>query len=285
LSQIVLAYDGSIHGDWVGRYAIRLARAAESSLEVVHVDDGALGPAAIESRLGHLREVATTAGVDVSLRHVPCRSADVAGALDAAIPPGEGHVLVAGLRARRSTRGLLHGTVSERLLRLTHHDVLAIRVVSPSLLGHPRHVLFCLSENRHSVDRAAPFLRLFASELTRLSLLTVVSPRLGALARPTGSDLRALRAAGWDVLDRAEAALRGVLAPFEVPFDPHVTVSGDWADEITREASRTKAELVLMGSTEHTLTSRFFAGNPLERVLDDAVCDVAIFRRARNAAS
>lgn len=39
MSTIVFAYDGSIHGDRVARYAIRLARAWEAGLGVVQVDD------------------------------------------------------------------------------------------------------------------------------------------------------------------------------------------------------------------------------------------------------
>lgn len=280
MATIVFAYDGSIHGDWVGRYAIRLARAAGSGLEVIHVDDGSLSPGTLESRLVHLREVAVASGVEVGLREIPRTRAGVAHALDTAVPRDPGRIVVAGLRARKGPRGLLHDTVSEQLLRSTRHDVLAIRVVSPSLLGHPRHALFCLSESPYAVQRAGPFLALLAPELTRLSLLTVVSPWLGRLARPTGDDLRALRAAGWAIVHRAEAELRGALAPFDVPFDPHVSVSADWADEITREAGRTRAELVVVGATDHSLTRRRVLGNPLERVLEAAVCDVAIFRRA-----
>jgi nucleotide-binding universal stress UspA family protein len=283
VSGIVLAYDGSIHGDWIGRYAIRLARASGVGLEVVHVDDGVLSPETLESRLAPLRAVAAATGTALALRRLPGSPAGVAAALDAALTDGTGRICVCGLRARQSRRGLLHGTVSQKLLRLTRHSVLAIRVVSPSLLGHARHVLFCLSQNPYSASRVAPFLRLFAPELTRLSLLTVVSPRLGRLARPTAGDLRTLRASGMDFLHRVEAELRGSLAPFEIPLDPLVAVSGDWPDEINRHAARARAELVLMGATERSLTSRVVFGNPLERVLRDAVCDVAIFRRGEAA--
>jgi nucleotide-binding universal stress UspA family protein len=281
MSGVVLAYDGSIHGDWVGRYAIRLARASGTGLEVVHVDDAALAAAAVDLRLAHLREVAAASGVEVSLRHLPGAAPEVAEAIDAGVPAGTGRIIVAGLRARKSGRGLMHGTVSEQLLRFGHHDVLAIRVVSPSLLGHARHILFSFSQNPHSAERAAPFLRAFAPELTRLSLLTVMSPRLGRLSSPTGRDLRALRARGMDWLHRVEAELRGRLAPSEIPFDPHVAVSWDWPSEITRHAGRARAELVLVGSTERTLAMRVVFGNPLERVLHEAVCDVAVFRRAQ----
>lgn len=281
MSAIVFAFDGSVHGHWVGRYAVRLARASGTGLDVVHVDDGTLTAGALEARVAALREVAAGSGVEVSLRQVPRSTPDVARVLDAAVPAGAGRIVVCGLRSRKSRRGLLRGTVSERLLRSAHHDVLAIRVVSPSLLGHARHVLFSLSQNPRSASRAAPFLRLLAPELTRLSLLTILSPRLGPLSKPTAEDLRALRARGVDFLSRVQAELRGALARFEIPVDPQVSVSGDWPSEIIRQAARAKAELVLMGSTERTLASRFVFGNPLERVLRDAVCDVAIFRRSR----
>jgi len=284
MSRIVFAYDGSIHADWVGRYAIRLARESEAGLEVLHVEDDALAAPVVESRFAHLRQVAEAQGVEVSLGQLSGRAGTgVAAALDAEVPAGSGRIIVSGLRARRSRRGLLGGTVSEQLLRFGRHDVLAIRVVSPSLLGHARHILFALSQNPLAASRAAPFLRLFAPGLTRLSLLTVVSPRLGRLSSPTGGDLRSLRARGMDHLLRVEAQLRGALAPFEIPFDPHVTVSWDWSTEITRYAGRARAELVLLGATERTLARRVVFGSPLERALHDAVCDTAIFRRAQGA--
>jgi nucleotide-binding universal stress UspA family protein len=284
MSGIVLAYDGSTHGDWVGLYAIRLARASGLGLEVAHVDDGVLGEAALESRLAHLREVAAASAVDFSVRHLAGSPRSVARVLDAAVPAARGHIIVSGLRRHESGRGLLHGTVSDKLLRLRHHDVLAIRVVSPGLLGHARHILWSLSEHPHGASRAAPFLRGFAPELTRLSLLTVLSPRLGRLSSPTGDDLRSLRTRGMDYLLGVEAQLRGVLAPFEIPVDPHVAVSWDWPAEITRHAGRVEAELVLVGSTERTLARQSVFGNPLEKVLHDAVCDVAIFGRMRKEA-
>lgn len=283
MNSIVLAYDGSIHGDWVGRYAIRLARASGVGMEVLHVDDGVLGADALEARFAHLRDVASASGVEVSLRHLERPDASVARSLDSAVPDEGGRILVAGLRGRMSSRGLLHGTVSQELLRSRRHDVLAIRVVSPSLLGHARHVLLCLSQHPRAAGRSAPFLRLLAPELTRLSLVTVMSPTLGRLARPTAADIRSLRAHGLDHLHRAEAQLRGALAAFEVPFDPHVSVSGEWPAEVVRHAGRARAELILLGWTQRAATTRLVFGNPLERVLRHSVCDVAVFSRRRSA--
>jgi len=283
MAPTVFAYDGSTHGDWVGRYAVRLAKGVGDGLEILHVDDAATDKASIDRKLRHLTQIAESADVAVRLRHVPVARAGVGAALDAAIPLGTERLVVTGLRARESGRGLLGGTVSEHLLRTAHHDVLAVRVVAPGLLGHARHVLYALSENPASAARAGFFLRAMAPELTRLSLLTVISPRMGHLARPTPRDLARMRAAGDASLLRAQASLRAGLAPFDVPFDPHVSVSADWPSEVVRHAGRIKAQLVLLGSTERSLPQRFIFGNPLERVLHDTVNDVAIFRRARGA--
>ena len=76
---------------------------------------------------------------------------------------------------------------------------------------------------------------------------------VGGLSRPTAHDLRALQDRGRSYLHGVEAELRGALAPLDVPLDPHVAVSSDWPGEIIRHAGRTRAELVLLGSTERTI--------------------------------
>jgi nucleotide-binding universal stress UspA family protein len=108
----------------------------------------------------------------------------------------------------------------------------------------------------------------------------VVSHPFERVSRPTAGDLRRLHARGTNFLQQVEAELESALGSFEIPFDPHVSISRDWPAEITRQAGRARAELVMLGATEHTLTRRLF-GNPLESVLRDAVCDIAIFRLAR----
>jgi len=278
--RIFLAYDGSLHGDWIARYAIRLARCCDGVLEVLHVEDGASRLQDLEARIRPLQELGAATGVSVSVRGLPPKGADVAEALMDAVPSGPDAMLLTGLRARASQRGLLHTTVSERLLRMGRQDVLALRVVSPYLLGHARHVLWAVSQNPFSVQGVEPFLQVLAPELTKISLLTVMSPRLGRRFHPTASDLELMRVCGMDFLHRLEARLRSALGPLNLPVDPHVEIATDWASEITRHAGRARAELVLVGATERTLTRQFVFGNPLERVLKQAVCDVGIFRRS-----
>ena len=280
MTTTVFAYDGSTHGDWVARYAVRLARGRSSPLLVLHVDENATHGARVDVKLQHLRDIAEASGVPFQARHLPLRSRSVARALEAELHDLRGSLLVTGLRVRESGRGLLRGTVSEDFLRSARYDVLAVRVVSPGLLGHARHVLYAVSQNPASAKRCAPFLRALAPEMTRLSLLTVLSPRGGRLARPIRAELQSLDAEGNAHLKRCLADLRGALAPFAFPVDSQSSVSSDWPAEVIRHAGRVKAQLLVVGATERSLPERLIFGNALERVLHDTVCDVAIFRRA-----
>ena len=46
------AYDGSIHGDWVARYAMRMAtRLPEPRLQVLHIRDGQRSDSVLEKGL------------------------------------------------------------------------------------------------------------------------------------------------------------------------------------------------------------------------------------------
>lgn len=277
MTDVVFAYDGSSHCGWVARYAIRLARNGDGSLCIVHVRDGAIDDTALDDGIGHMREIAEAAGVTCTRASIELAPDGVAATISAFMRQRPESVLVLGLRAREDGRGLLKDTVSDALLASSHHDVLAIRVVSPGLMASARHILYALSQNPNSARRGRHFLELLGLQTTRLSLLTVVSPALGRLAHPTANDLRALSAVGSTFLGGVQAELRQTLPPATV-IDPAVVVSGDWPAEITRHAGRIGAELILLGATERTLPRRMLFGNPLERVLHGASCDVGVFR-------
>jgi len=89
-------------------------------------------------------------------------------------------------------------------------------------------------------------------------------PRFGQLSRLTAADLRALHARGVDYLNRVEAELRGPLTPFEIPVGPHVSVGSDWATEITRQAGRARAELVLAQAQSQLLRGLALRQPPLD---------------------
>jgi nucleotide-binding universal stress UspA family protein len=61
-------------------------------------------------------------------------------------------------------------------------------------------------------------------------------------------------------------------------IDAHVTVSDDVPKEIVIAANKTKSRLICLGASERNLSERFWFGNPIEQVLRNATCDVAIYR-------
>lgn len=279
MSRIHLAYDGSISGDWVSLYAMRMASAAGERLTVLHVDDGDLPVTTVEERLDRMADEAARHEVELERRMIP-RGRDVSAKLLEAAGGSPG-ILVCGLRARESGRGLLHGTVSERLLATRRQDVLALRVLSPGLLGAPHRALYAASTHLEGATEAGEVLRLLAPELDTVELIRVATlPGLGGHALTPSTKQRMLRVAS-DHVENAQELLESALAGHDIRFDHHAALAGSWANEVVRHAARIKSQLILLGASERTLPMRLFGGNPLEHVLHAASCDVAIFRKGR----
>ncbi len=274
-----LAYDGSISGDWISLYAIRMAKARSGRLVVLHVEDGDVDLPTVQARLARIERQAAQLGVEVGHRILP-RTRDVSTALLDAVGKPTG-VLVCGLRARESGRGLLRGTVSQDLLAAHRHDVLALRVLAPGLLGAPHRALYAASNHLEGATEAGEFLAMLADELDTVELLRVATfPALRGHAITPSSRERMLGVAHAHV-QSAQELLEAALKGHGLRFDHHAALAADWADEVVRHAARIKSQLILLGASERTLPMRMLAGNPLERVLHGASCDVGIFRKAR----
>lgn len=275
---IHFAYDGSLNGDWVSRYAIRLAAASGAGvLRVVHVPDGSTDREALEAKLARMGQEASARGV--SLDPVIARpSSNVLASLRGLLPRGGEHLAVCGTRIR-PRRGFLAGTISESLLGQHQIPVAAIRVVQPGLLGNPRSVLVPLSGNRAGIARAWRFFRLFLHDAETVSLLRVM--RTGGMRIP-GLALRserALREEGWKILHQVMAELPKQLERQDFHLDGRVVPSDDWPREILVQANELHARLILLGASDRTLLRRRL-GDPLERLLRGTPCDVAICRSA-----
>ena len=86
------------------------------------------------------------------------------------------------------------------------------------------------------------------------------------------------RAPGEACCERVEQAIRQRLGLGSKVMDARVVVSDDVPKEILIAANKTKSRLIYMGASERNLTERLVYGNPIERVLRDATCDVAVYR-------
>ena len=275
---IVLAHDGSINADWLARYALQLASSLpKPELMLVHILDNTLSHEQIVAKFTGLRE-------ECSQRDIVCRpliqtmAGDVFASLKAAIPAG-GHVYcLCGARVAPRGRGFLAGTISERLLRAGLCNVLAIRVVSPGLLGCPSSLLFALAGHPRGFRSALPFLDLLLPNLRRLYLLRVMVVHPLLFRYISDRTAKGKINQGHEYLRQVSAEIRERLA---VPpyLDRQVILSDDWAKEILIQAGKVNASMILLGATERSLPHRFVYGNRIEQILRSAPCDVGIYRK------
>jgi nucleotide-binding universal stress UspA family protein len=275
---LFFAYDGSINGDWVSHYAIRLAAHRDDRiLKLVHVDDGTISRDDLEAKLGRIEQVCARAGVSLETHREP-RQDDVLGALETLVPQGRESYLVCGTRVRSGKRGILSGTISEQLLRAVRFNVLAVRVVQPGLLGMPRSLLLPVSGHPRGFQSGLPFLRLFAADVAHLHILLVQRVGRFRFRRLSYDRAERLRETGRAYCQRIERELAEQLGLGDALMDAAAVVSDDVPKEIVIYANQTKSQLIYVGASERNLTQRFLYGNPVEQLLREAPCDVAIYR-------
>ncbi len=276
--RIVLAYDGSINADWVTRYAIQAAGSLPArQLHLVHILDGSLTRERIEAKF-------TAIAVECEQHAVTCHSQilelsnDVFASLLQAIPPGEQYTCLCGTRVASKGRGFIAGTVAERLLRCQRFNVLAIRVVSPGLLGCPRTLLFPLAGHPRGFQTAMPFLQMLAASVKRLYLLRVMTVNPLHFRYISAVAAKKKIAEGHAYLSRIVAEIRQQTTDASWHLDRQVVLSDDWAKEILIQAGKINAGMLLLGATERNLPSRYFYGNRIEQILRTTSCDVGIYR-------
>lgn len=283
IQRVHLADDGSEHASWMLRYALRIACHLEPrTVQVLHVREA--GDGRPEQRQDRHRLLADRCGVTLSHHELP-PAPDVAAALADHVEPGPHDVVLVGLRAHTHGRGLALGTVGHALLARHDHAVLAMRIVEPGNMGLPRVLAAGISESPGLVGRLSPALQLFVPDLSELWLLHVAEVRqrfLGVLSYPK---LHALEQAGDMALGAATQALERELGALPPRVEWHTSVSDRWPRQLVMDAHRARAHLLLLGASDHFLPRRFTLSNPLESVLHNAACDVAVFRAARVGAS
>jgi nucleotide-binding universal stress UspA family protein len=277
--RIVLAYDGSINADWVSRYAMQMAAALPGrQLLLVHLLDGSFARERIE------RKFAAITG-ECDRLEIACQGLirepgpDLYATLLETIPPGASTYCLCGARVAARGRGFLAGTVSERLLRAGHCNVMAIRVVSPGLLGCPRTLLFPLAGHPRGFRSAFPFLAMLAAPVKRLYLLRVMTVNPLHFRYISSPAAKRRIAEGYDYLAQVVREIREQLPQAPFHLDRHVVLSDDWAKEILIQAGKVNAAMILLGATERSLPHRFFYGNRIEQILRATSCDVGIYRK------
>lgn len=275
---ITFAYDGTINGDWVSRYAVRLSsRHPAHRLRLVLVDEGRVPREELELRVDRIGAHCGRAGVELESVILPF-AGDVFTVLDREVPTGRGAYLVLGTRVSRRGGGLLAGSIGESMLRGGRRNVLVVRVLHPGLLGLPREFLLPVGGHQRGFVSGTPFLRLFAPDIAAAHIVNV--QRVGRAAyralTPTLTERR--RREGASYCRRVEQEIVEALFLPAGVLRSHVSVSDDTPREIVVLAGRLRSELIYLGASERGLPHRLLQGSVLERVLRDAPCDVAVYR-------
>lgn len=276
--RLFLAYDGSVNGDWVARYAVRLASLApERKLTLLYATDGKVGESRLNTGLAFIERIAAETGLTVETRRLSVRT-DVVGALIDAIPPGPETLVVCGARAQGRQKGFLSGTVSKALLAHREFGVVAYRVVLPGLLGVARRILLPLSGSRHGVVPALPLMRLLARDIEEVRLLRVMTVPYFRLREFDGSRASRLRQEGYAALSELAEQLAMETGIGRNVIDREVRIASEWTRSVIVSAGQQRAELICLEAPRRSLQSRLVRGDPLERIMRDAPCDVAVFR-------
>lgn len=280
---LYFAYDGTIHGDWVSHYAVKLASAeVEKTLHLIHVREaetarGRPGWEELDEKFARLESECARLGVTL-VPHLLKPNSDPLNAVLSTAQSGPGPRIVCGMRAVARQRGMLSGSFAGRLLREGTCPVLAIRVVHPGLLGLPRRLLLPVSDEPGQLDHAWPFLHQLRPQLTHLQLLNVVRVSRWRFRRLSYEAMERLREPSVRYCEQLEERLALELGMLTEAMDLQVTVSDDIPKEIVIAAHKSHSGLILLGASRRHLSERFVYGNPLEEVLRDATSDVAIYR-------
>ena len=255
---------------------IRLAsHTPERRLSLVYVDEGRLARSELDTRVQHLGEESALAGVELAVRIEPMRRG-VAATLVESVP--QDALLVCGTRARERDLALLAGTVTARLLAEAPFGVLAVRVVQPGLLGLPRRLLVPVEGHARGFAGGLAFLSLFSRDVERLHVLYVQAVDRRHFRHMDHDAVEHALRKGRAYVARVEDEIARALPRLAQHIDASAVVSDDVPKEIVIQASRHHSRLIYLGASERGLPARFLYGNPIEQVLREAPCDVAIYR-------
>ena len=205
-----LAFDGSLNAHWVARYALRVATARGGGLDLVHVADGGVPQPLYDERVAHVQRECGEAGIDIRRHELPARTG-VADVILDTVPGGHEVLLLCGTRARRHGRGLLSGSVSERLLRTADCPVLALHVLTPGLLGCADRLLLPLAGWPGEVRDAQAVLQPLLVAARQLHLLRVMQCPARVIDRAPRAELARLRGHGRAAVTDSERELHAAL--------------------------------------------------------------------------
>lgn len=276
---LFLAYDGSINADWVSRYAMLMATHTTSKkITLLHVLDGVKPLEKIERAITRMKNECQAHALDFE-SHSLRLDKNVTTTLIKAIPAGEEHYCICGMRTASMGKGFLTGTISEQLLRCKRFNVLAVRVVNPGLLGCPGDVLFPLAGHPQGFQAAMPFFMMLSPFIHKLHILRIMDIAPLWFRYMSDSTANKQLSKGIEYVKKVIGEIQEKTADEDLHLDMSVVLSDDWIKEILLQAGKLRTKMLLLGASNRSLPSRFFYGNRLEQILRKSPCDVGIYRK------
>jgi nucleotide-binding universal stress UspA family protein len=121
-------------------------------------------------------------------------------------------------------------------------------------------------------------MRLLADDIEEVRLLRVMIVPFYRLREFDGSAASHLRQEGYAALSGLAKQLAAETGIARDRIERQVRVAVEWAGPVIVSASQQRAELICLEAPRTSLHRRFAYGDPLEKIMRDAPCDVAVFR-------
>lgn len=270
---IILAFDGSINSDWLMHYGIYAASISNKKLILLHVLNNEIVTDELNEKLLRAESLCSRKKVVCEVRIIPKRK-NVTFSIAQEIGSSTDVLCLCGTRIRSRRKGILRGTVSEKLLKLNRFPVLAVRVVHPGMLGNPDRILVGISGRPDIFEKFKTVFSIFLKNAKELHILHVVSVR-GLSFRGTGASGNKKKKGLLHVKHVVEK-IKDLIPGLKI--DTSVDISFNWPEEVLLHAAKLKINFILLGATDRTLGGRLFSVNRFERILRETPCDVGIYR-------
>ncbi|MBI1246231.1 hypothetical protein GC197_00115 [bacterium] len=275
---VYFAYDGSVAGDWVAHYAVRMASSQVTPrLTVLYVEPNRGSHVElVQDKVKRIAYECQQADVEFEFRIEKIHRSISETILDL-VPPGMDSLVVVGPRHLQRRSCFLKGSVAEQLLLSGHCHVIYFQVNTPELPGSPEAIVLPLIAEPDELV-PLPTISYFTPSLRQLNVLLLERHPARTLSNWFGASTE-LHKHDWEAKAHeieTELSLLSRLDPHDIDVIHFETAHP--ARNILLAASRMNSQLILM---DHSwITHGRCMGQPdvVDEVLHDATCDVAISR-------
>jgi len=259
--RILVAINGSFHAEAAARYGIALAESCGAELYVVYVGESQAG----RESLDRVIRYANAQGLDA---HGIVETGRIVPAIESIVRREHIDLTVTSLRH------FFEKTIISDLMTTLPCSVLAIRVVHLGRMMHVRKILVPVVGSIYAHKRAY-----LTSKLAKFFNGTVTVLHVRTISR---SGSMGLTHEKKDVArDHAKRAVRefvDALLTQDIAAETKVSISRRATDAIITEAASGKYDLIILGASRRYFLKQLIKGNPVERILKEAPCDVIVWR-------